>query len=72
MAQHHRQRNGSVAVHEVAVAAADTRGTDLYQDLPLFGVVQFDVFNHQGRFRFVQNGCLQCNSPDWTFLITEF
>ena len=47
-----------VAVHKVAVAAADAGGAYFDQHLAGLGFVQVHVFDHQGLTIFVQNGSL--------------
>ena len=54
-------------MHEVPVAAADACRADFHQDLPFFGVVQLNVFDYQGRLRFVKNCGLQCGTPKYQY-----
>ena len=58
MPQHYRQHDRSVAVHEMAVAAADPRRADLDQHLLGFRIVQFHVFDHQRGLSLIQYRCL--------------
>ena len=67
VAQHHGQGDGGVAVHEVAVAAADAGGPDFHQNFPFLGVVQLHVFNHQRGFGFVKYGGLQFGTPMYQY-----
>ena len=47
---------GGVAVHEVAVAAADAGGADLHQDLAGLRLVKVDLADIERLTNFPQNG----------------
>ena len=58
MAQDGRKGDIGVAMHEVAVTAADTGRADFNQHLTGLGFVQVNFLNHQGLTILVQNGSL--------------
>ena len=56
VAQHHRQRQRPVAVHDVPVAVADARGLDPDARLAGLGPLLLDVDDLERRVRLVEDG----------------